>query len=106
MLAIFIELCRYFKGEEQNPYDGKDQNKAMFWEYERYWVLESSKREPNFSDMLTEYLNNDLLNFCFSDGVPTTLKSLLFNRYQKWNMSGVNGFKDFYLNEYLGTIKK
>lgn len=97
-----LKFCRYFKGENEKPFDGRNQNKGMFWEYERYWVLESSKRKPNFSDMLTEYLNNDLLNFSFSDGVPTTLKSLLFNRYQKWNMSGAEGFKDFYLNEYLG----
>ena len=33
-----IKQCRYFKGEAGNPYTGKDQDKSMFWDYERMWV--------------------------------------------------------------------
>lgn len=97
-----IDYCRYYKGEEENPFEGKDQNKAMFWFYERHWVNEISKNENLISEYLSDYLRNDLDNFSFNDHIPITLKALLFNRYNHWNMGGAEGFKEFYLKEYLG----
>ena len=32
-----LQYCRYYKGERKNPYEGKEQNKAMLWMYERAW---------------------------------------------------------------------
>lgn len=95
-----LAYCRYYKGEKVNPYEGKNQNKAMFWFYEMSWVNESSKSEPNFSDTLTEYLNRGFANFNYNDGVPITLKALLFNRFEHWNEGG--GFEDWYKTQYIG----
>ena len=104
MPNTFIDMCRYYRGEKTNPYEGKSQNIANFWEYERAWVFESSKKEPNFSEMLTDYLNSGLYNFNYNDGVPITLKALLFNRYAvtAYSLSNaVEPFKKMYQNEYL-----
>lgn len=98
-----IKYCRYYRGENKNPYSGINQNKAMFWDYERFWILDS-KREGAFSDMLTDYVNNDLDKFSFNDGVPINLKALLFNRYAQTAYSlrdAVEPFKEFYKKEYL-----
>lgn len=98
-----LKFCRYYKGGKINPYIGKDQNKAMFWEYERYWVLQS-KKDGAFSEALTDYVNNDLDQFNFNDGVPVTLKAVLFNRYAQTAYSlrdAVEPFKEFYKKEYL-----
>lgn len=98
-----IKYCRYYRGENKNPFSGITQNKAMFWDYERYWVIES-KRGNTFSEELTNYLNNDLDNFNFNDGAPVTLKAVLFNRYAQTSYSlrdAVEPFKEFYKKEYL-----
>ena len=107
-----IDYCRYYKGEEINPFEGKDQNKAMFWFYEKYWVNfktqaannnEAGKHKENLiSEYLTDYINCGLSNFSFNDNTPVTLKALLFNRYNHFSMCDVEGFKAFYLKEYLG----
>ena len=107
-----LKFCRYYHGGDKNPYEGKDQNKAMFYCYEKAWIDLMTQSNENaeaerginnlISEYLTDYLNNGLVNFSFNDNVPLTLKALLFNRYQHWNMGGIDGFKDFYLNEYLG----
>lgn len=107
-----IDHCRYYKGEDNNPFDGKDPNKAMFWFYEKYWVDAKNQSTKNneagrykknlISEYLTEYNNNGLANFSFNDNTPVTLKALLFNRYSHFSMCDAEGFKKFYLKEYLG----
>lgn len=99
-----LRFCRYYRGEPKNPYEGRDQNKSAFWDYERFWVLEASKREPNFSEVLDNYIACGLNNFSFNDGVPMTLKALLFDRYAKTAISmreAAEHFKEFYVREYL-----
>ena len=98
-----IKFCRYYHGGDKNPYEGKDQNKAMFWDIERYWLIESMKRSPNFSEALTMYLNCGLNDFSFDDGVPLTLKAEFFYRYAKTAYSlsdAVEPFKELYQREY------
>lgn len=100
-----LQFCRYYKGEASNPYDGKDQDKAMLWDYERFWI------EQNFSesgrnilaDYLDEYASIGLSLFEMRDDTPATLKALLFNRYAKsaYSMAdAVDGFKKFYQKYY------
>lgn len=95
-----IKFCRYYHGGDKNPYEGKDQNKAMFWLYERHWLQEASQNTPDFSNELTEYLNLGLNDYRYDDGVPLTLKALLYNRYSHWMSADVEAFKEFYENEY------
>lgn len=104
------QYCHYYKGERDNPYEGKDQNKTMLWLYERTWVHDTmeiiAKDDVNTSESrnIDEYIAVGLAEFENTDGVPITLKSLLFNRYAQGNMSSmmdcVEPFKKFYKRYY------
>lgn len=106
----YTRFCRYYKGEQENPYKGKDQNKTMLWLYERTWVHDTmtvtTRGGVNTSESrnLDEYTAVGLAEFENADGVPITLKSLLFNRYAQGNMSSmmdcVEPFKKFYKQYY------
>ena len=101
-----LKHCRYYHGEKKNPYEGKDQNKAMLWEYEEIWMHEYHRDTPAcdfFDEMLDEYDAAGLSDFRADDGVPVTLKALLFNRYAKTANSmadAVEPFKKFYEKYY------
>lgn len=96
-----IPFCRYYKGEEECP-KGVNQN---FWGYEKYWVeLSENPKEgsDNFKivcNWLDDYIRAGLGLFKSDDGVPGTLKALLFNRYTHW-MQTNDGFKEWYTNTY------
>ena len=94
-----IELCRLYKGEVDNPYSGT-QNKAAIWDYERAWVIESLRpKMPLLLEYIGEYISSGLARFSSCDGVPLSLKALLFNRYARTHYSmidAVEPFKDFY----------
>lgn len=99
-----IKFCRYYKGEKDSPFDGG--NKSMLWFYERIWVFDTleayEKNADVFGDMLNEYVSVGLGSFQQADGVPVSLKAVLFNRYAKGCNSlqdSVEPFKKFY-NEY------
>ncbi len=97
-----VKHCRYYKGEEKNPYDTVDQDKAMLWFYEMCFVMHG--KQYNYSDYLTEYAVVGLTSFAEDDGVPIEYKALLFNRYSKTAysmMDAAEPFKKFYL-EYYG----
>lgn len=97
-----IELCRYYKGETENPFD--DGSPAKFWNYERTWV----DMMLTESDLLVVcwggYAADGLADFERHDGVPALLKALLYNRYQYWMQGTTSGFKKFYKQRYLGQI--
>lgn len=93
--------CRYFKGEESNPFEGKDQNKAALWFYEQSWVEDMHKGGESIFSAIEDYVYY-VGSFNSSDGVPTSLKALLFNRFAKGFVSlnsAVESFKIFY-NKY------
>ncbi|MBQ9255153.1 MAG: hypothetical protein IJ180_10335 [Bacteroidales bacterium] len=91
-----LKSCRYYKGEDENPYT--EQNKKMLWFYERSFCnLDDTDGE------LEEYLEYVGRDFAQSDTVPVELKALLFNRYCKGCFSiedAVEGFKKFYKKYY------
>lgn len=99
-----LKSCRYYRGESSNPYEGKDRDRAMLWFYEMCWVKNASLgRSPSSSDMLEEYTAVGLRDFCKNDGVPVSLKALLFNRYARTEYSlavAVEPFKAFYKRYY------
>lgn len=105
----YLQFCRYYKGEESNPYEGKDRNKAMLWFYESVWVRDmqkvnqDEKNEKEHTPYMDEYLGYGLADFEKMDDTPITLKSLLFNRYAKGCYSmqyAVEPFKKFYKEYY------
>lgn len=96
-----LKLCHYYNGETQNPFENKDQNKAMIWEIERIWHIDVQNDNYSFTDMLTDYFTAGLREFEQYDDVPITLKALLFNRYMKTSFdSNPEPFKEFYLEYY------
>ena len=71
-----IKKCRYYKGEEESPYEGVDQDKDMLWFYESHWVM-SGTSEDMVSDYHRLHISTDNIS------IPTSLKALLFNRFAK-----------------------
>ena len=100
-----LKSCRYYKGEAENPFDGVDQNKAMLWFYEMGWVKNAERGiSPASSDAIDEYERCGLRSFHSNDGIPLSLKALLFNRYAKTAQSmldAIEPFKAFYKKYYL-----
>jgi len=100
--ADLIKNCRYYRGEEHCPSEAI----GLFWDYERLWVewvLEAQENEncdaaKRLDNMTREYLKAGYKDFSLYDGVPVSLKALLFNRFEHWNQS--DGFKEFYLKYY------
>ena len=96
-----IALCRYYKGETQNPFENKDQNKTLLWIYEQIWLEDMQNDNCTFTDLLTDYLDAGLRDFCKTDDTPITLKALLFNRFCKMqDRTDPEAFKEFYQKYY------
>lgn len=101
-----IKFCKYYKGEEKNPYEGKEQNEAMFWGYESKWIDFNFTKEGRelLADYITDYVSTGLAMFEMQDDTPASLKALLFNRYCHWSSGSmidcVEPFKTFYKKYY------
>ena len=94
-----LKKCKFYKGEG-SPSVGSDHNEKMLAFYERAWVLSDGVVS---ADCIAEYKNVGLESFSKNDGVPLSLKALLFNRYAHtaWSLaSAVEPFKSFYLKYY------
>lgn len=99
--STLLKSCRYYKGEDQNPFEGKDQNKSMLWFYESVWV--NSCKSSVDDSIIGEYVKYGLGDFEKHDNIPISLKALLFNRYAKSSFSmasAVEPFKAFYRKYY------
>lgn len=95
---FLIDKCIYYKGEEVCPESLKEAGKEYLWFYESKWVEFNGQFEGN-----REYEDNDLAAFEENDGVPISLKRLLFNRYiqDTWSVKGaIPFFKVWYKEDY------
>lgn len=96
-----LKVCKYYKGERTCPSDTNE----MFWNYERSWMGYRLDADSDFlHNCLEDYHNAGLFDFEQNDGVPDTLKALLFDRFCHWNsgtmLECVEPFKKFYRNKY------
>lgn len=101
-----VGLCRYYKGEEACPFDGKDQNRSMLWFYEMSWV-EDTLNGRSFAEQLADYSACGLDPLAASDGIPKTLKARLFNRYGRGSYSmreAAASFREFYGEYYAAAV--
>ena len=92
-----MQFFRYFKNENENPFEGKDQDKAMLWFYEQSYASMGDDKEQ-----IEEY-RCYVKEFREDDGVPEGYKALLFNRYMRTAYSVSNeipAFKAFYEKYY------
>ena len=91
-----IKQCRYYKGEEECPFDGIDQDKTAFWSYEYIWV---NKFKGDYIDeqmIQSSYLAFPpvaMANRGEFSSVPVSLQLLLFNRYMHW-LGGYQSLED------------
>ena len=97
-----IKSCRYYKGEDHNPYENGDE--AAFWEYERTWVDMMLAESDALVRSWDEYSASGLADFEKHDGVPALLKALLYSRFVYWLTGTASEFKNFYKHRYLGHI--
>ncbi len=95
---------RFYKGPDTEP-DTNENNARLLWDYEKMWVQCEEMRDEN-SAMVREYIDDVLPLWSEEDGIPLSLKALLYNRYTHW-MGGygleadVAGFKRFIKRDYL-----
>ena len=97
-----FDYCRYYgrKVDDEKP------NVQMFVRFEKAW-LDAVKNATDTSDMMSAYMNAGLTDFEMYDNTPVLLKAILFNRFVQYNERvDVDGFKDFYLREYIGQSEK
>lgn len=106
-------FCRIYGGEPLCPIKTASRERSL-WVWEKVWVdltLAAQKDEdcPEtavLSEYFNEYMHSGLTEFRNMDGVPVSLKALLFNRYcDVGEHVDPEGFKQWYETEYL-TIKK
>lgn len=100
-----IKKCRYYKGEKKCPSSLEKKGLSNIWYYEQIWIEREDLRDEN-STNTKEYISLGLEGFNADDGVPISLKALLFNRHSHWTdgygiESDENNFKEWYFNFYL-----
>ena len=99
----YIQYCRYYHGEENCPesIEQLPAGKAL-WFYEKRWV-EFNMEGEDLHWELDEFNAYGMSDFSTDDGVPVSLKAILFNRYYKGGYMEVGGasFKKWYQNTYL-----
>ena len=99
-----LDFCSYYNGEEDCPTD--DSHDEMFWFYEKAWVMKISHWEFSLGE-INEYIHLGLGPFSEHDGVPQTLKIVLFNRYMHWScQASPEDFKTWYLKHYRNRLKE
>jgi len=87
-----IKYCKLYKGERTNQYKG---DLGLIWDYERIWV---ENDDPEFyAQILEDYKLYGLSDFSPDDGVPLTLKAMIWSRHAHWyGANDIEGFKDWY----------
>lgn len=99
-----LKICRYYKGETECPEILVQKNKDLLWYYEKLWVERDEFRdEANYNTI--EYFHYGMKDFNIEDGIPVTLKALLFNKYIHWfggycMENDTKNFKEWYWGFY------
>lgn len=101
--TALLHYTRYYKGEKQCPEFCPHPN---IWSYEKIWVENEEERAEDHPRVL-EYKRYVLPFYNEEDGIPLSLKALLYNRYTHWSSGSctiedeVRGFKEFLRENYL-----
>ena len=105
---ILKQVCKYYRGETKCPF--VNSIPKGLWFAERTWAdmfdeaTENNDSGKVLMQYFDEYQRQGLLMFSTDDGVPVSLKTVLFNRYcQTAETTDVEGFKKWYKDTYLGN---
>ncbi|MDE6269584.1 MAG: hypothetical protein K2M12_01850 [Muribaculaceae bacterium] len=96
-----IEKCRYYKGEQDNPY--KNTRDEMNWFYESCWVKQLSESYQN-ADIYKREAGGKFDDISRKYDVPRSLIGLFLNRYEHWACWGevdIEYFRNWLLHQYL-----
>lgn len=113
-LQYYLDKCRFYKGERTAPHWVQVVDMALFWDYEQLWVMKHFASASNeialaecfFKQHIGSYKAHGLGGFNKTDGVPISLKALLFNRYDHHVSGGADEFKQWYLSCYYAITKE
>lgn len=95
-----IKFCRYYHGESECPFE--DAEHSTLWKIERAWAERMTiGHTEQIEEAIIEYVTYGLGEFQMRDGVPISLKAVLFNRFCKYEERiDLEAFKQFYLRLY------
>ena len=99
-----IEHCLFYNGEDECPNEVEAMiGGKQIWFYEKRWV-EMTLQGESFEQEIEEYNAYGMSDFSVDDGIPISLKALLYNRF--YYMSGTlerggKAFREWYSNYYL-----
>ncbi|MBW8359305.1 MAG: hypothetical protein K0M63_05805 [Weeksellaceae bacterium] len=101
-------FTRYYKGPGTEPANNEN-NKRLMWEYEQRWAENEEERSAEHPRM-KEYVSDVLPLFNEDDGIPNSLKALLYNRYTHWTggyalADDVRNFREFLYSHYRPDLK-
>lgn len=96
-----IKKCRFYRGENESPYEGSKQE--HFWKYERIWV-EKLAESFTIAKTLREDLHRHPMieKFVYEYKLPSSLIGLFVNRDEHWlgvvnEVDFIKGLKEDYL---------
>lgn len=101
-------FTRYYKGHGTEP-QNTGNNERLIWGYEQMWAENEEERSDEHPRM-KEYVTDVLPLFNEEDGIPNSLKALLYNRYTHW-MGGyaleedVKNFREFLYVHYRQDLR-
>ena len=89
-----IKQCRYYSGEEENPYT--DGTMSWFWDIERVFVKNNGKLGGE-----SDYY--EAINGKKYEGIPYTLLTIMFTSWAKYTYDIKASINEFYklVDEYL-----
>lgn len=98
-----LDFCRYYQGEDENTFSLND-DRSMLWEYEKIWYNLKNSNDKQIDDFLRDYNLFDMSEFEPFDGVPITLKAVLFDLFSNWaGVRNADDFKKWYKEVYKKT---
>ena len=109
---MLLERCHYYKGERLCPFHSH--MKTLLFGYEKCWVKFNLSSQDNLSikSDLNYYKHCGLADLCPDDGVPMSMKALLFNRWLHWggDCADLDKFREWYCSiDYtneMGGLRK
>lgn len=97
----YLPYCRYYDGVN---YENAPANKRLLASYEEAWIRIQIADFEYLRSMFEEYIAYGQEFFSMNDGVPMSMKALLFNRWGHWggNLCDGESFQKWYNEYYLG----
>lgn len=95
-----LQYCRYYKGQNENPYKADDP-KFTAWKIEMLYTYCRTEDREVIDTALQDYIQHGMSDFHMEDDIPMTLKAFLMNRFFQYNdREDIDEFKKFYEKLY------